>query len=105
LLWLFEALLNVVFEDLVFNPTKIIQVTCLGPVLLKKCFLERDLIGPVAFLLVFLPVGNCRNRKGKILSSQGKKQNEASLSGSKVMIFYIKNTLFGQKIAHCYAHC
>jgi hypothetical protein len=66
---LFDALLPVVFEDIVYNPTKIIQGTCLGPILLKKCFLERYLIGPVAFLLLFLPVCNYHNRKGKILSS------------------------------------
>jgi hypothetical protein len=52
---LFDALLTVVFEDIVFNPTKIIQGTCLGPILLKKCFLERYLIAPVKFLLL-LPV-------------------------------------------------
>jgi hypothetical protein len=86
---LFDALLTVVFEDIVFNPTKIIQGTFLGPILLKKCFLERYLIGPVTFLLLFLPVCNYHNRNGKILSSQGKKQNKASLSGSKVMIFNI----------------
>jgi hypothetical protein len=51
----------------------------------------------VTFLLLFLPVCNYHNRKGKILSSQGKKQNEASLSGSYFMIFYIKKALFGQK--------
>jgi hypothetical protein len=38
---LFDALLTIVFEDIVFNPTKIIQGTCLGPFLLKKWFLER----------------------------------------------------------------
>jgi hypothetical protein len=88
---LFDALLTVVFEDIVFNPTKIIQGTCLGPIFLKKCFLERYryLIGPVTFLLLFLPVCNYHNRNGKILSYQGKKQNEASLSSSKVMMFYI----------------
>jgi hypothetical protein len=86
---LFDTLLTVVFEDIVFNTTKIIQENCLGPILLEKCFLERYLIGPVTFLLLFLPVYKYRNRNGKILSSQGKKQNEASLSGSKVMIFYI----------------
>jgi hypothetical protein len=75
--------LTLVFEDIVFNPTKIIQGTCLGPIL------ERYLIGLVTFLLLFLQVCNYHNRNGKILSSQGKKQNEASLSGSKVMIFYI----------------
>jgi NhaP-type Na+/H+ or K+/H+ antiporter len=63
---LFDALSSVVFEDMpvVFNPMKIIQGTCLGPILLKKCFLERYLIGPVTFLLLFLTVGN-------YLSSQG----------------------------------
>jgi hypothetical protein len=35
---LFDALLTVVFENTVFNPTKTIQGTCLGPNLLKKCF-------------------------------------------------------------------
>jgi hypothetical protein len=38
-------------------------------------------------------VYNYRNRKGKILSSQGKKQNEASLSGSNSTIFYIQKAL------------
>jgi hypothetical protein len=33
---LFDTLLTVVFEDIVFNPTKIIQGTCLGPILLQK---------------------------------------------------------------------
>jgi hypothetical protein len=70
---LFDALLTVIFEDIVFNPTKIIQVTCLGPTLLKKCFLERYLNGPVTFLLLFLPVCSYHNRKGKILRSKGEK--------------------------------
>jgi hypothetical protein len=71
---LFDALLTVVFEDIVFNPTKkIIQGTCLGPILLKKCFLERYLIDPVTFLLLFLPVSNYHTRNDKILSSQGRK--------------------------------
>jgi hypothetical protein len=38
---LFDAILTVVFEDIVFNPTKITQGTFLGHILLKKCFLER----------------------------------------------------------------
>jgi hypothetical protein len=46
-------------------------------------------MGHLTFLLEFLTVNKYHNRKGKILSSQGEKQNEASLSGSKVMIFYI----------------
>jgi hypothetical protein len=46
-------------------------------------------MGHLTFLLEFLTVYNYHNRKGKIHSSQGKKQNEASLSGSTVMIFYI----------------
>jgi hypothetical protein len=41
---LFDALLTVVFENIVFNPTKIILGPCLGPILLKKCFLERYLM-------------------------------------------------------------
>jgi hypothetical protein len=56
---LFDALLAVVFEDIVFNPAKIIQGTCSGPILLKKCFLERYLIAPVTFLLLFLYIFNC----------------------------------------------
>jgi hypothetical protein len=70
---LFDALSTEVFEDIVFNPTKIIQGTCIGPILLKKSFLERNLMGPLAFLFLFLPLCNYHNRKGKILSSQGKK--------------------------------
>jgi hypothetical protein len=77
---LLDALLTVVFEDIVFNPTKVIQGTCLGPILLKKRFLEMYLIGPVTFLLLFLPVCNYHNRKGKILSSQVKK-NRTKLAG------------------------
>jgi hypothetical protein len=38
---LFDTLLTVVLEDTVFNPTKIIQGTFLGPILPKKCFCER----------------------------------------------------------------
>jgi hypothetical protein len=38
---LFGALLTVVFEYIVFNPTKIIEGTCSGAILLKKCFVER----------------------------------------------------------------
>jgi hypothetical protein len=104
---LFDALLTAVFKDMVFNPTKIIKGTYLGPILLKKYFLERHLIGPVKFLLLLLPVCNYHNRNGKIFSSQRKKQNKASLSGSKVMIFfkYLKSTFWPTKIAHCYAPC
>jgi hypothetical protein len=40
---LFDAQLIVVFEDIVFNPTKIIQGTCLGPFLLKKWFWKGKL--------------------------------------------------------------
>jgi hypothetical protein len=94
-----------VFEELVFNPTKIIQGTCLGSILLKKCFLVRYLIDPVTFLLLFLPVCNYHNRKGRFSALRGKKQNEASLSGSKAMIFYMKKHFLAKKIAHCYAHC
>jgi hypothetical protein len=43
----------------------------------------------VKFLILFLPVCNYHNRKGKILSSPGKKQNEASVSGSNFMIFML----------------
>jgi hypothetical protein len=32
----FGAILTVVFENVVFNPSKIVQGTFLGPVLLKK---------------------------------------------------------------------
>jgi hypothetical protein len=35
---LFDALLTEVFEDIVFNPTKIIQGTCLGPILPKHFY-------------------------------------------------------------------
>jgi hypothetical protein len=69
---LFDAVLTVVFEEIVFNPTKIMQGACSGPILLKKCCLERYLIGPVTYLLLFLPACNYNNRKGKTLSSQGK---------------------------------
>jgi hypothetical protein len=78
---LFNALLTLVFDYIVFNPTEIIQSICLGPFLLKKCFLEMKLIGYVKFLLLFLPVCNYHNRKGRVHSSQEKKQNEAILSG------------------------
>jgi hypothetical protein len=54
-------------------------------------------MGHLAFLLEFLTVYNYHNRNGKILSSQGKKQNEASLSGSNSTIFYIQKALFWQK--------
>jgi hypothetical protein len=37
---LFDAILTVVFDNVVFNPWKIIQGTCLGHFLLKKWFLE-----------------------------------------------------------------
>jgi hypothetical protein len=56
----------------------------------------------------FLTVYNYHNRKGKDLSSQGKitERSYCSLSGSNSTIFlYPKSTFFGQKIAHCYAHC
>jgi hypothetical protein len=38
---LFGAILRVVFENVVFNPSKIIQGNFLGPFLLKKWFLGR----------------------------------------------------------------
>jgi hypothetical protein len=38
---LLGAILTVVFEKVVFNPSKIIQGTFLGPFLFKKWFLER----------------------------------------------------------------
>jgi hypothetical protein len=47
---LFGAILTVVFESVVFNPSKIIQGTFLGPFLLKKWFLERQLMGLVTVL-------------------------------------------------------
>jgi hypothetical protein len=37
---IFGAILTVVFENVVFNPSKIVQGTFLGPFLLKKWFLE-----------------------------------------------------------------
>jgi hypothetical protein len=63
-------------------------------------------MGHLAFLLKFVTVYNYHNRKGKILSSQGKKQNKDSLSGSNSTNFYIQKALFWPKIiAHCYGHC
>jgi hypothetical protein len=38
---LFGAILTEFFENVVFNPSKIIQETFLGPFLLNKQFLER----------------------------------------------------------------
>jgi hypothetical protein len=37
----FDALLTVVFENIAFNPTKIIQGASLGHISIKKCYLER----------------------------------------------------------------
>jgi hypothetical protein len=51
----------------------------------------------MAYLLEFLTVHNYHNRKGKILNSQGKKQNEDSLSGSNSTNFHIQKALFGKK--------
>jgi hypothetical protein len=51
-----DALLTVVFEDIVFNPTKIIQGTCLG------YFAQRVLFGKVTygpcdvFIIIFTSV-------------------------------------------------
>jgi hypothetical protein len=56
-------------------------------------------MGHLAFLLEFLTVYNYHSRKGKILSSLGKKQNEASLSGSNSTIFlYPKSTFLAKKL-------
>jgi hypothetical protein len=43
-------------------------------------------------------VYNNHNRKGKILSFQGKKQNEASLSGSNSTIFISKKHFWQKKL-------
>jgi hypothetical protein len=40
---LFGAILTAVFEKIAFNLTKIIQGTCLGPILLKKWFWNGNL--------------------------------------------------------------
>jgi hypothetical protein len=38
---LFDGILTAVFENMVFDPTKIVQGTSLGPALFKKWFLAR----------------------------------------------------------------
>jgi hypothetical protein len=43
---LFDAILTVVFENVVFNPSIIIQGACLGPFLLKKGFSAKVTSGP-----------------------------------------------------------
>jgi hypothetical protein len=54
---LFDALLTVVFEDIVLNPTKIIQGTCLGHILLQKCFFGKVIYGPCGvFIIIFTSV-------------------------------------------------
>jgi hypothetical protein len=89
--------LTVFFEDIVFNPTKIIQGTFLGPILLKKCFLERYLVGPVTFLLLLLPVCNNHNRNGKIFSSQGKNRTKLACLVQKLWFLYQKSTFLPKK--------
>jgi hypothetical protein len=94
---LFGALLTVVFGDIVLNPTKIIQGTCLGPILIKKCFLKRYLIGSVTFLLLFLLVCNYHNRNGKILSSQGKNRTKLACLVQKLWFFISKKHFLAKK--------
>jgi hypothetical protein len=40
---LFDAILTVVFEDIVFKPAKIVQGTCLGPIFSKSAFRKGNL--------------------------------------------------------------
>jgi hypothetical protein len=47
---IFDGILTAVFENMVFDPTKIARGTSLGPSLFKKCFFERLLLGHVTFL-------------------------------------------------------
>jgi hypothetical protein len=54
-------------------------------------------MGHVTFLLLFLPVCNYHNRKGMAPSSQGKKQIEASLSGSNLRNLYVKKLFLTKK--------
>jgi hypothetical protein len=58
-------------------------------------------MGLVTFLLLVLPACNYHNRKDKVHSPQGKKQNEAGLSGSNFINLYVKKALIGEKVAHC----
>jgi hypothetical protein len=94
---LFGGILTAVFEQMVFDPTKIVQGISLGPSLFKKWFFERLLLGHVTFLFLFLPVYSYHNRNGKILSFQGEKQNEASLTGSISVNFFVQKSVFGEK--------
>jgi hypothetical protein len=57
-LMLFDAILTVVFGNVVFDPSKIIQGTCLG-----TFFSSKSVFGKVTY----------NHWKGKILSSHGKK--------------------------------
>jgi hypothetical protein len=75
---LFDAIFTAVFEKIAFNLTKIIQGTCLGPFLLKTCFWKG-------------------NRKGKILSSQGKNRTKLACLVQILQFFISKKHFFGQK--------
>jgi hypothetical protein len=71
---LFGTILTVVFEDIVFNPSKV-KVTY------RPCdvFMQQERHDP---------------------QLSGEKQNEASLSGSNFKNLYVKKTLLGEKIVH-----
>jgi hypothetical protein len=70
---LLDAIWTTVFENMIFNTTQIIQGTSFGPSLHKK----------------WLSKGNFW--RSSLLSSQEKKQKEASLSGSISMSFLEKS--------------
>jgi hypothetical protein len=53
------------------------------------------------FIFIFTSVQlSYSNWKGKILRSQGEKQNEASLSGSNFRKLYVKKAFFWRKKSH-----
>jgi hypothetical protein len=58
----------------------------------------------VTFLLFFLPMRNYHNRKGKILSSQGKNRTKLACFFKFYDFFLYQNHFLAQKIAHCLAH-
>jgi hypothetical protein len=77
---LFEAILTVVFENVVFNPSKIIQGTYLG-LFAQKVVFGKVTFGPCEVFILFFTIVQLSQleRQGPQLS--GEKQNKASLSG------------------------
>jgi dihydrofolate reductase len=89
---LFDAIFDSSFRKDSFQPHENYSRDLFRAFFAQKVVFGRVTYGP--FVLEFLTVYNYHNRKGKILSSQREKQNEASLSGSNYTPFlYTKISL------------